>query len=223
MLPRLSPQKSGREPGAPDEVKIKIKIKVNRPTSAKRRQIWGTKPIPNPRLNPKPRLRLSQLGALVERRGDYFALYDLATNFNAQFSALGGMGERDVGEGDVLLEKGRGRAAGDLADGLAVRVKHLVAVAGDAALNGFKADEDSVEAALFLLHKGGVADELSLFQFDEAIETGLPGSNGVGDFVSVEGERAFEAERVARAEAAGQNAELFTGGEKFVPDALPTG
>ncbi len=52
-----------------------------------------------------------------------------------------------------------------------------------------------------------------------AAEVGFEDVDGVGDFVAVEGHGGLEAEGVARAEAAGEDAELGAGLEDLAPDA----
>ena len=55
------------------------------------------------------------------------------------------------------------------------------------------------------------ADERGLVEFGVAAEIGLEDVDGVGDFVAVKGHGGLEAEGVAGAEAAGEDAELAAG------------
>ncbi len=68
--------------------------------------------------------------------------------------------------------------------------------------------------ASWISFEGFGADEGGAFvELAVAAEIGFVHVDGVGDFVAVEGHCGLEAERVARAETAGQDAELGAGGE----------
>ncbi len=72
--------------------------------------------------------------------------------------------------------------------------------------------------------EGFAAYEVGAFvELGVAAEIGFEDVDGVGDLVAVEGHGGFEAEGVARAEAAGQDAEFRAGCEDFVPDAAAGG
>jgi hypothetical protein len=64
----------------------------------------------------------------------------------------------------------------------------------------------------------GAADELGLLHLAEAVEAGFPDINRIGNFVAVEREFAFEAQRVARAQAAGDERRIPCPLQNFIPD-----
>ena len=109
-----------------------------------------------------------------------------------------------------FLRNGAGGAAGDFADGLAGEREDGVAVAGDAAVDHFEADEPALGAACALDGAEGFgAYEVGAFvELAVAAQVGFEDVDGVGDFVAVEGHGGLEAEGVAGAEAAGEDAEL---------------
>src|ERR1700722_12169880 len=124
-------------------------------------------------------------------------------------------------QGDVLLQKWRRRAGGYGADFLPIRRKYGVTVPGDAALGHLQTDELAFWAAGSANGlKRVAADEVTLVELGIAIEMGFEDVDLVRDFVVVERHRRFEAQRVARAEAAGQDAEFLTRFEHLVPNAL---
>ena len=62
------------------------------------------------------------------------------------------------------------------------------------------------------------ADEVRLFHLAEAVEAGFPDIDRVGNFVAVERQLGFQTQRVARAQAAGDDAEFLARFQDFVPD-----
>ena len=61
------------------------------------------------------------------------------------------------------------------------------------------------------------SEKITFVQFEPALEAGFEDVDVFGDFVAVEAHAGFEAEGVARAEAAGADAELGAGVEECVP------
>ena len=66
-------------------------------------------------------------------------------------------------------------------------------------------------------HEGVAADEVAFIELEPAREAGFEDVDVLRDFVAVEAHAGFEAEGVARAEAAGANAELCARVEESVP------
>src|ERR1700761_266371 len=124
-------------------------------------------------------------------------------------------------QGDVLLQKGRRRAGGYGADFLPVRRKYGVTIPGDAALAHLQTNELAFWAAGSADGlKRIAADEVTLVELRVAVKMGFEDVDVVRDFVLVERHGRFEAQRIARAKAAGHDAEFLTCFEHLVPDAL---
>src|SRR5579864_2977481 len=163
------------------------------------------------------------LRALVKRCRHNLRSHALTANFNFHARAGLRVRRRHVGQGDVLLQKRRRRTAGDVTNFLARFVEHLIAIAGDAALDHLHSDQCAPQAFGLRSFEGGAADEFGFLHLDEAVETGFPDVDGVGDFVAVEREFGLEAQRVTRSQAARECAEFLAGLENFVPDTRAGG
>ena len=77
-----------------------------------------------------------------------------------------------------------------------------------------------VTPALLLLEQRVAADEIALVELDDPAEVGFERRNRGVDLVAVERHFGFQAQRVARAQAAGLDAEFRAGVHHLVPDAL---
>src|SRR5262249_58703396 len=110
----------------------------------------------------------------------------------------------------VLIKKWRVRAASHITDLGAFLVEDFVAVARNSAVNHFQANQRFRGPLSLGLFESVLANKLRLLQLAEAVESGLPHIDGIGDFVPVERQLGFEAQRVARAESARKRAELAT-------------
>src|SRR6476660_1489743 len=104
-----------------------------------------------------------------------------------------------------------------MSDGRAFFIEYFVVVAGDAALRHLKSDQGSFQSRCFSLLKSLAPDEPWLLHFAEAVKPCFPHIDGIGNFVPVEGERAFEAQRVARAQATRDCPEFFTSLQHVIP------
>src|SRR5579864_6711305 len=158
------------------------------------------------------------LRALVKRCRHNLRSHALTANFNFHPRAVRGMCGRHVRQGDVLLQKRRRRTAGDVTNFRARFVEHLVAIAGDAALDHLESDQSALQAFGLRSFECGAANEFGFLHLDEAVETGFPDVVGVGDFVAVQREFGLEAQRVARSQAARECAEILACPENLVPD-----
>ena len=86
---------------------------------------------------------------------------------------------------------------------------HGVPVARNAAVDHFQADELALWAAGGLNgEQSFTADELALVELEPAVKAGFEDVDLFRDFVAVEAHAGLEAQGVARAQAAGANAEL---------------
>ena len=93
-----------------------------------------------------------------------------------------------------------------------------IRVAGDSTLDHFEADDFALRSAFGLNRQQGVAaDEVAFIELEPAREAGFEDINIFRDFVAVEAHAGFEAEGVARAQAAGADAELRARVEQRVP------
>jgi hypothetical protein len=89
---------------------------------------------------------------------------------------------------------------------------------GDAAVYHFEANNLALGAAGSLHGQQGVAaDELAFVELEPALEAGFEDVDLFGDFVAVEAHAGLQAQRVARAQAAGADAELAAGIQQRVP------
>ena len=109
--------------------------------------------------------------------------------------------DRQVGHADGLLHVRRLRSAGDHTD-FGVADIRVVAVAADAALQHLETDNPAPRAARLLLAQGGRTDEVVLLPADDPVQVRFDRGRGLVDVVAVEAHARFEAEGVARAEAA---------------------
>ena len=103
----------------------------------------------------------------------------------------------DIGQRDIFLQKRRGRSAGDVSNFFAGGILDFVIVARNATFHHFKADQRAFQRRGLGFFQGGASDEVGLIHFAEAVESGLPHIDGVGDFVSVKRQFRFEAQRVS--------------------------
>ncbi len=79
-------------------------------------------------------------------------------------------------------------------------------------------DEFFLHAVGFLFRENGAAIEFALVERDKKSEPGLDGRGLLVQFMAVKRIANFRAQRVARAEAAGLDAERLAGGEQLVPN-----
>ena len=114
-----------------------------------------------------------------------------------------------VGEGEPLVTQPAGSPSS----------QHFVAVAADAAAAHFESDQLARDALLLLLRKRVAADEIAFVELDDPAEVGFERRDGGVDLVPVERHLGFQAQRVARAQAAGLDAEFRAGLENLVPEA----
>src|SRR5262249_22129630 len=142
----------------------------------------------------------------------------LSANLDVEGGADRGKGRRHVGQGDVLAERWGWGTARYHTDLLAGFVAAAVLVASYAAIDHLQADESPRQTGRFCFLERRAADEVAFIHFGIAIETGFPDVDLVADFVAVQGHLRFEAQSVARTEAASNDAELLAGFEDFVPD-----
>src|SRR3954471_21802803 len=170
----------------------------------------------------KPMLSsLAFFRTLVERRRYNLRGDALPADFNFYFGSDLGEFRRHVCQRDVLLEERRGRARRHISDRLTGFVQNLVFIARDTALDHFESDEYPLDAFFFLLQQSRFADEVArLLKFAVASEIGFKHGDRVGNFVAVKRHLSFEPQSVARAQTAGQDAELFAGFHYFVPNAF---
>src|SRR3954462_7133555 len=110
-------------------------------------------------------------------------------------------------ERDVLLQKGRWGARGDSSNLFPVGRKYGVTVAGDAAIGHFEAGELAFGAAPGTHGFERIAaDEVALVELGVAVQAGFEDVDLVGDLVAIERHGGFEAQRVARTQATGEDA-----------------
>src|SRR5216117_2841789 len=139
----------------------------------------------------------------------------LATNADPQCRSDLRKGRRDVGQGDVLLDRRSVGAARDMAHDRSV-LRDLMAVARDAALDHEPGDLP-LRSLGFFRGDQVAADEL-LVELARPPKSRLDRVGGLVDVVAVKREARLEAERVAGAEAYRFDAPLATGREQPVPD-----
>src|ERR1035438_7122593 len=159
------------------------------------------------------------LRTLVKRRRNHLALYRLVADFHRHFAADGGVLQGHVGQRDVLLQEWRVRTAGDVADLLALQIEHLVAVARNAAIHRLQANQRALDAFVLGALQRRAAGEVAFLHLEEALQAGFPHIDRVGNLMPVERQPAFQAKRVARAQPAGNNAELLARFHHLVPNA----
>src|ERR1041385_840133 len=153
-------------------------------------------------------------GAFVERRRDNARSGLFSSDQDAEFRAWRRFSERKIREADRFFQRRRMRPAGDHAD-LFLAVDDWVAVAADAALDHLESHQLPARSLGLLALQDVAAVEVALLQLDDPSEVRLQRGGGVVDVVAVQGHLGLEAQRVARAEAAG----LDAGVDQFLQDA----
>ncbi len=73
--------------------------------------------------------------------------------------------------------------------------------------------------AALAFSRAAPADEVGLLHLDEAVEAGFPDVDGVGNFVSVERQLAFQPQRVSRTQTTWNGTEFFSRFEELFPYA----
>src|SRR5580700_4472740 len=147
---------------------------------------------------------VASVRSLVERYWDDSCRRGLAADADFDVRADSARLRRDVGHADIFLQERRGAPAGDAARFLAAD-PHGVAVASNALIEHFKADELARNAGFFLARKHVAAEKGGLFHLTDPAQPGFPGRGGVVNFMAVEAHAGLQAKRVARAEAAGNH------------------
>src|ERR1019366_1278972 len=133
---------------------------------------------------------------LIKRRRDHHCSHALTSDFYFHRGSYGRQLRRHIGQRDVLLQERRRGSASHVSNFAAAGVAHFVSVASNAAFGHLEADQRALDARGFRLVQRGPANELRLLHLTEAVETGLPDINGIGNLVAVERKLAFEAQRV---------------------------
>src|SRR3954447_11815278 len=154
----------------------------------------------------------------VKRRGNGHSFYLLTTNLDVHVGSQARKFERYVRQGDILFKKWCVGPACHKTNFAAAVVKDFVFIAGDATFHHFQSGESAFDAGGFGVLQSLTADELWLLHLAETLEACFPDIDGVRDFVPVKGKLAFEAQRVARPEAARHDVELLAGFEYLIPD-----
>src|SRR6056297_30468 len=132
----------------------------------------------------------------------------LSVSADDDVDPLAGLGvvDGDVAEGDRLRKRRAHRPAGDVADGVAVIVREVVAVPRDAAVDELDADEPLVDALPVDALERVATHELGV-EFDREADAGLVRIAWLVFEVEVlpgEQKPHLDTERVARAEPAGR-------------------
>ena len=105
---------------------------------------------------------------------------------------------------NVLLQKRRGRAAG-YPTGRRAANRNGAGVARDQAILHLESHERSIDPLFFLTDQDVAAEEFSLGRFANPAQPRLPRRRCLINFMSVKAHGGFEAQRVARAQAARQH------------------
>src|SRR6266404_8964446 len=155
------------------------------------------------------RRRLSR--SFVKWSWNHLSLGSLAANFHIDGRPDCRHCGWDVGKRDVFAKRRGWRAAGYHADALAGFIATAVAVARNTALDHLQADERARRPRGLGAFQSGAADEVALFHFAVAIQSRFPNIDFVADLVPVKRHLGFQAQRVARAEPAGKDAEFASG------------
>src|SRR5205823_13401886 len=122
---------------------------------------------------------------------------------------------------DVLLQEWRKGTAGDVTGFATALIKHRIIIARDAALDHFQAHQLAAQWLLLQLFQRAAAYEVArLLQLAPTIQTRFPHVYALRNLVSVKRQLGFEPQRVARAQAARQDAEFCAGCEHVIPYAL---
>ena len=124
---------------------------------------------------------------------------------------------RNVSHADIFLQKRRGAAAGD-ASSFVPADEHRVTVAPDALIEHLEADKLARQPRLFLLREDVAPEKWGLFQFADPAKSRFPRRGGLVNFMAVEAHACFEAQSIARAEAAGNHAGGFSSLHQIVPE-----
>src|SRR5476651_375628 len=140
-----------------------------------------------------------------------------AADVDVELGVWRGVLDRQIRHADGLLQVRRLRAAGD-DPGFRVADVGVVAVTADAALEHLEADDLARRAARLLLAQRAGADEVVFLPADDPVEVRFDRGRRLVDVVAVEAHAGFEAQRVARAEAAGNDVGGFAGLEQRQPD-----
>src|ERR1700733_4938698 len=114
------------------------------------------------------------LRPLIKRRWNYDGPHALPAYFYFQRRTQGRELRRHVRQGDVLLQKGRRRPAGDIADLFSDAVEHLISVARNAAFDHFQTDQRPLHTLDLSILQRGAADELRLLRLAETVEARFP-------------------------------------------------
>src|ERR1019366_8509718 len=145
----------------------------------------------------------------IERRRYYLCFHALSTDFHFYRSADRSLRGRNAGQRNILLQERRRRTAGHVADLASALVQNSVSVSGNASVDHFQTYQRLLHAFSFRLFERRAAYKIRLLHLAETIQTRFPHVDRVRDFVPVERQLSFEAERVARAQAAGDDAKFF--------------
>ena len=124
---------------------------------------------------------------------DLFA--DLDGERCVEFCELG----LDEGHADALIDAEAVVAGCDFAHDFAICVKNGITVTGDSLVSKFNTDELLRYAVGFLLHEGFLADEFGLVELAEHREASHYWRDICAEFVAIQWQTYFEAERVAAA------------------------
>src|SRR5882672_547549 len=127
---------------------------------------------------------------------------------------------RNVCQRNVLLQERRRRSAGNAANFAASVIEYSIAVTRDAALYHLEPNQRPGDARGSGHFQRCASDKIRFLRLAETIEPGFPNVDGVGNFVTVERQAAFQAKSVARAQAAGDRAEFLSRCQNFAPDSL---
>ena len=110
----------------------------------------------------------------------------------------------NIRHANILLQKRRGRPAGYAAGRLAAN-RNGAGVARDQAILHLESHKRSIDPFFFLTDQDIAAEEFSLGRFANPAQTRLPRRRRLVNFMAVKAHGGFEAQRVARAQAAGQH------------------
>src|SRR4029077_5987523 len=154
---------------------------------------------------------LSFFRTLIKRCWYYLRFHALAAYFDSYRRSKRSMLGRNIGERNILLQERRGRTARNVADLAAALVQNFVPIASDASINHFEPAQRFLHSFRFRLFECRAPDKLRLLHLAETIQSRFPHIDRVRDFVSVEGKLAFQPQRIARTQTAGDRAKLFSG------------